>query len=123
MSRPWTEHIPQLILSLPRLVHGQKDSQTKSNARKPLFARFKRDVGVINYANSFSVKMHRGEKPVPENPSTPRDFLSNTMNVKLRMNLRRPRPKPKYSLATDSGQVPRGKGEKNRCDPSEAIRA
>ena len=45
------------------------------------------------------------------------------MNVKLRMNLRRPRPKPKYSLATDSGQVPRGKGEKNRCDPSEAIRA
>src|SRR2546430_10935001 len=53
-----------------------------------------------------------GDRPVIENPSTPRDFLSNTMHVKLRMNLRRPRRKPKYSLATDSEQVPRGKGEK-----------
>ena len=43
------------------------------------------------------------------------------MHVKLRMNLRRPRRKPKYSLATDSGQVPRGKGEKNRCERSEIV--
>ena len=62
-----------------------------------------------------------GERPVTENPRTPRDFLSNTMHVKLRMNLRRPRRKPKYSLATDSEQVPRGKGEKNRCERSEIV--
>src|SRR5438093_9398737 len=62
-----------------------------------------------------------GERPVIENPSTPRDFLSNTMHVKLRVNPRRPRRKPKYSLATDSEQVPRGKGEKNRCERSEIV--
>ena len=62
-----------------------------------------------------------GDNPVIENPRTPRDFLSNTMHVKLRMNLRRPRRKPKYSLATDSEQVPRGKGEKNRCERSEIV--
>jgi hypothetical protein len=62
-----------------------------------------------------------GDRPVIENQSTPRDFLSNTMHVKLRMNLRRPRRKPKYSLATDSEQVPRGKGEKNRCERSEIV--
>ena len=60
-----------------------------------------------------------GERPVTENQSTPRDFLSNTMHVKLRMNLRRPRRKPKYSLATDSEQVPRGKGEKHPGEGSE----
>ena len=47
-----------------------------------------------------------GERPVTENPSEPRDFLSNTMHVELRVNLRRPRRKAKYSLATDSAQVP-----------------
>jgi hypothetical protein len=62
-----------------------------------------------------------GERPVTENPSTSRDFLSNAMHVKLRMNLRRPRRKPKYSLATDSEQVPRGKGEKYRCERSEIV--
>ena len=62
-----------------------------------------------------------GDRPVTENRRTPRDFLSNTMHVKLRMNLRRPRRKPKYSLATDSEQVPRGKGEKNRCERSEIV--
>src|SRR5947208_14827109 len=60
-----------------------------------------------------------GERPVTESPSTPRDFLSNAMHVKLRVNPRRPRRKAKYSLATDSGQVPRGKGEKNRFERSE----
>ena len=66
-------------------------------------------------------RSREGERPVTENRSTPRDFLSNTMHVKLRMNLRRPRRKPKYSLATDSEQVPRGKGEKNRCERSEIV--
>ena len=60
-----------------------------------------------------------GERPVTENRKTPREFLSNTMHVKLRVNLRRPRRKPKYYLATDSEPVPRGKGEKNRCERSE----
>ena len=41
------------------------------------------------------------------------------MYVKLRVNLRRPLRKAKYSLATDSEQVPRGKGEKIRCERSE----
>ena len=41
------------------------------------------------------------------------------MHVKLRVNLRGPPRKAKHSLATDSGQVPRGKGEKNRCERSE----
>ena len=41
------------------------------------------------------------------------------MNVKLRVNPRRPWRKAKYSLATNSEQVPRGKGEKNRCARSE----
>src|SRR6266705_4173581 len=62
-----------------------------------------------------------GERPVTDNRSTPRDFLSNTMHVKLRMNLRRPRRKSKYKLATDSEPVPRGKGEKNRCERSEIV--
>ena len=39
--------------------------------------------------------------------------------MKSRVNLRRPRRKAKYSLATDSEQVPRGKGEKHRCERSE----
>jgi hypothetical protein len=56
-----------------------------------------------------------GERPVTENWRDPRDFLSNAIHVELRMNLRRPRRKAKYSLATDSEQVPRGKGEKYRC--------
>ena len=35
------------------------------------------------------------------------------------MNLSRPRDKAKYSLATDSELVPRGKGEKNPVEGSE----
>ena len=62
-----------------------------------------------------------GERPVTENQRDPRDFLSNAIHVELRMNLRRPRRKAKYSLATDSEQVPRGKGEKNRCERSEIV--
>ena len=60
-----------------------------------------------------------GDRPVIENQATPREFLSNASHVKRRMNPRRPRRKAKYSLATDSEQVPRGKGEKNRCERSE----
>ena len=62
-----------------------------------------------------------GERPVTENQTTPREFLSNASHVKRRMNPRRPRRKAKYSLATDSELVPRGKGEKNRCERSEIV--
>ena len=62
-----------------------------------------------------------GERPVTENPSTPREFLSNTMHVKLRVNPCRPRHKAKYSMTTDSELVPRGKGEKYRCERSEIV--
>ena len=41
--------------------------------------------------------------------------------MKLRVNLRGPPRKAKYSLATDSEQVPRGKGEKNRFERSEIV--
>ena len=44
---------------------------------------------------------------------------SNAMHVKLRVNLSRTLDKAKYSLATDSELVPRGKGEKNPCKGSE----
>ena len=64
-----------------------------------------------------------GERPVTENLRDPRDFLSNATHEKFRVNLRRPRRKAKYSLATDSEQVPRGKGEKYRCERSEIVPA
>ena len=64
-----------------------------------------------------------GDSPVIENQTTPREFLSNASHVKRRMNPRRPRRKAKYSLATDSELVPRGKGEKNRCERSEIVPA
>ena len=54
-----------------------------------------------------------------ENHGQSKGTLSNAMYVKLRVNLRRPLRKAKYSLATDSEQVPRGKGEKIRCERSE----
>ena len=41
------------------------------------------------------------------------------MHVKLCANLSGPPDKAKYSLATDSEQVPRGKGEKNPCEGSQ----
>ena len=44
-----------------------------------------------------------------------RGIPSNAVHVKLCMNPSRPLDKAKYSLATDSEQVPRGKGEKNPC--------
>jgi hypothetical protein len=62
-----------------------------------------------------------GERPVTENLTTPRGTLSNAIHVKLRMNLCRPRHKAKYSLVTDSEQVPRGKGEKIRRERSETV--
>ena len=62
-----------------------------------------------------------GERPVTENLTTPRDSQSNTIHVAFRMNMCRPRHKAKYSLVTDSEQVPRGKGEKIRRERSEIV--
>ena len=62
-----------------------------------------------------------GERPVIENLTIPSEFLSNAMHVKLRVKLCRPWHKAKYFLVTDSEQVPRGKGEKNRCERSEKV--
>ena len=45
----------------------------------------------------------------------PKGIPSNAVHVKLCVNLSGPPDKAKYSLATDSEQVPRGKGEKNPC--------
>ena len=62
----------------------------------------------------------QGERPVTENRAGPAGVtLSNAMHGKLRVKQRRPRRKAKYSLATDSEQVPRGKGEKHRGERSE----
>ena len=47
-----------------------------------------------------------GERPVTENRDSPRMSLSSAAHVKRCMNLRRPRRKAKYSLATDSEPVP-----------------
>ena len=55
------------------------------------------------------------ESRVSEVLEPPRGIPSNAVQVKLCMNPSRPRDKPKYSLATDSEPVPRGKGEKNPC--------
>ena len=47
--------------------------------------------------------------------TSPRGIPSNAVHVKLCVNLSGPPDKAKYSLATDSEPVPRGKGEKNPC--------
>ena len=53
----------------------------------------------------------------------PRGIPSNAVHVKLCMNPSGPPDKAKYSLATDSELVPRGKGEKHRCERSEIVPA
>ena len=55
------------------------------------------------------------ESRVREIELSSRGIPSNAVHVKLCMNLSRPLDKAKYSLATDSEQVPRGNGEKNPC--------
>ena len=66
----------------------------------------------LNHLESWAIdrdsRVHESLKP-------PRGIPSNAVHVKLCMNPSRPLDKAKYSLATDSELVPRGKGEKNRC--------
>ena len=67
----------------------------------------------------METRSREGERPVTENQSHPREFLSSASHVKRRVNPRGPPRKAKYYPATDSEPVPRGKGEKNRCERSE----
>jgi hypothetical protein len=60
-----------------------------------------------------------GETPVTEIRGGPRGILSSTAHVKRRVNPRGPPRKATYESTTDSEPVPRGKGEKNRCERSE----
>ena len=54
-----------------------------------------------------------GESPVIEISETQPGILSTARHVESCRNPRGPSRKAKYSLVTDSEQVPRGKGEKN----------
>ena len=54
-----------------------------------------------------------GDSPVDEIEAAPDEYLSTTGHVQSGGNLGGPPSKAKYSLATDSELVPRGKGEKN----------
>ena len=56
-----------------------------------------------------------GESPLSEIDGGPSEFPSTAGHVKPCGNPGGPPSKPKYSMVTDSGQVPRGKGEKNPC--------
>jgi hypothetical protein len=60
-----------------------------------------------------------GERPLNRLDLLRAWLLSNATYVKLRVNRRGPPRKAKYSSTTDSEQVPRGKGEKNRYKRSE----
>ena len=60
-----------------------------------------------------------GESPVSEIFLIPASILSRTGHVISCLNPGRPLSKPKYYLLTDSGQVPRGKDEKNPDEGSE----
>ena len=51
----------------------------------------------------------------------PNEYLSMTGHGKSGLNLGGPPSKAKYSSMTDSEPVPRGKGEKNRCERSEIV--
>ena len=53
------------------------------------------------------------ESRVSESQESPLGIPSSTVHVKLCANLSGPPDKAKYSLATDSELVPRGKGEKS----------
>ncbi len=61
-----------------------------------------------------------GNSPVGENPLTP-DCCPQVARRLFRVNLREPPRKAKYFLATDSGLVPWGKGEKNPGEGSEIV--
>ena len=56
-----------------------------------------------------------GESPLAEDPTGPTGIPIRAEHVKLRPNPGGPPSKAEHYPMTDSEQVPRGKGEKNRC--------
>ena len=69
------------------------------------------------FVNRISLEREatEGNSPVGKNETDLELFLSTTSHVQSCGNLGGPSSKAKYSLATDSELVPRGKGEKNPC--------
>ena len=76
---------------------------------------------VENELNDVEKSARDRESRVREVWLSPRGIPSNAVHVKLCMNPSGPPDKAKYYLATDSEPVPRGKGEKNRCERSEIV--
>ena len=70
---------------------------------------------VENELNDVEKSAIDRDSRVCENQESPRGIPSSTVHVKLCANPSGPPDKAKYSLETDSEQVPRGKGEKNPC--------
>ena len=62
-----------------------------------------------------------GDSPVSEIRKGPRSIPSTAGHVQSRGKQGGPPSKAKYVLATDSEQVPRGKGEKNPGEGSEIV--
>ncbi len=56
--------------------------------------------------NCVGKQIKEGDNPVIEMQKTLEDFLSRAEHVELCLNLRGPSRKAKYSLVTDSEQVP-----------------
>ncbi len=72
-------------------------------------AQSKKSVGQWNVLESAAIE---GDSPVHEDRWTLRWHPSTAGHVEPCGNLGGPPPKAKYYLVTDSGPVPRGKGEK-----------
>ena len=70
--------------------------------------------------NRLESRTIEGDSPVTETAcNSLTAYPSKAGHVKSCLNLRGPSRKAKYSLETDSEQVPRGKGEKNPCEGSQ----
>ncbi len=69
--------------------------------------------------NRLERRAIEGDSPVTETVvQALTAYPSKAGHVKSCLNLRGPSRKAKYYLETDSGQVPRGKGEKHPCKGS-----
>ena len=64
-----------------------------------------------------------GDRPVVESTRKPSGIPSKAVHVKHCSNPPGPPGKAKYSLATDSELVPRGKGEKHPIEGNEIVPA
>ena len=98
---------------IPQVVASEKGiAQTPTACSRGVVGLHLETVDKTNHLESWAKDR---DSRVRESEKTSRGIPSNAVHVKLCMNLSRPLDKAKYSLATDSELVPRGKGEKNRC--------